>query len=599
MTALLQGKIKAGQVNFDQDGPIVAHLNGFPYTDKGGIAISAGPVDHYHQGIPFDANGRMCMIAGSVNYWGGGAAPFNTGPEVAFGSVLDHYSSGVPYTPGGALIAGAVPPNVLPNNTWFNARGSVSGGDFVPPEGWGTGFWPPDDAIASNRGDYNAIRFIALNSQNRGYLEYTLGTPFPVGTIINVSVYVEECIVGTGAQRVIHFNTQGGTNPREIRQVRPIVPGFVGRVDAVYEILDDQNPLQVRVGTGTTANDNHDYTLSRPQITLGEVGWPWQPSPRPPAGFNYALEIGVRSTGELYGFATETSGPEVFGDCAPRTWGRSTTDRIHRFTCNQNNLAIFESLNTAQWEGADELEIDIEGFRTITVSWDNTLNDYRSGVAGLYDFFEANNGEVIGFSVSPPPIFQDTFEGAANTDLVDHDPDIGGGYTALGGVIQLDGNGGCTPAGTSPGSGPPNFWSRLTDVTSATPKFIRWRATDFGDGTSLASGVTVLTAADGSAKVTCGLRSNGLYFQTFQAGAIDDTEFLEDVGRPGDGNQYLLPFYAIVDGTTVTYGYGDPNAPVFEATRDFSGLTGLGDGIGLIGRASGVNVISDFACYEW
>ena len=478
MTALLQGKIKNDQVNFDADGPIVAHLNGFPYTDKGGIAISSGPADHYHQGIPFDANGRMCMIAGSVNYWGGGAAPFNTGPEIAFGSVLDHYSSGVPYTPGGALIAGAVPPNVIPNSTWRGASGSVSGGDFVPPDGWGTGFWPPDDAIAIDNGDYTSIRFIALNNQNRGYIEYNLGTPFPVGTIVNLSINVDECLVGTGAQRVVHFNTQGGTNPREIRTVRPVTPGDTGRFDAVYEILDDQNPLQVRVGTGTTANDNHDYTLSRPQITVGEVGWPYQP----------------------------------------------------------------------------------------------TL---------------------------PVPIFQDNFLGLVGTSLVDHDPDIGGGYTALGSALQLDGNGGCTPSGTGTGTGQPNYWSNLTDATSATPKLIQWRATDFGDGTSLAVGVTVLTAADGTAKVTCGLRNNGMYIQTFQAGAIADTEFIADIERPGNGNYYPRPFFAIVEGTTVTYGYGDPFNPVFEVTRDFAALAGLGDAIGLIGRATGVNTISELAIYDW
>jgi len=471
MSALLQGRAIGGVIRFTDGAAAPHHFhNGLPFDPDGGIAIAdGGVIDHFHQGLPFTANGRLVSVQGSVNYWGSGAAPFNNDPSLVRASVVDHYSSGVPYSPGGSISFGTVPLNALANSSWLGASGSVSGADFVFPEGWAGGFWPPDEAVATDVDDYTQIQFIT--NANRGYVSFDLGS-FPVGTILNASIFLEECIT-SDAQRIILVN--GPVN--QIRRVQNVSGGESGRFDSLYEVTG-AGTVSLRVGAGTSANSTQNITLSRPQVTEGETLWPYQ--------------------------------------------------------------------------------------RTL-----------------------------------PQPIFQDNFVGIAGTDLVNHTPSIGGPWTSLGGVLQLTGSGGCTPAGTGTGTGAPNYWSRLTNVTSATPKLIRWRATDFGDGTSLTSGITVLTSADGNNKVTVGLRSVGLCFQEFQTGAISNTELLTNVGKPGAGNEYPQPFFAIVNGTEVTYGYGEWDNPVFEATRDFSALTGLGNGIGIIGRATNVNVISELSCRNW
>jgi len=472
MSALLQGRAVGGVIRFTDGAATPSYYhNGIPFDPDGGIAIAnGGTVDHYHQGLPFTANGRLVSVAGGVSYWGSGAAPFNNSRDLIRAAVIDHYSSGVPYSPAGSISFEEVPLNSLANSLWIGASGSISGADFTFPVGWTGGFWPPDEAIATDAGGYTQIQFIT-NGANRGYVSFDIGS-FPVGTMLNASIVVEECIANT-SQRIIMLN--GPVS--QIRRVENVSPGETGRFDSLYEVTG-AGVVQVRIGAGTTANSAQNLTLSRPQVTVGEEMWPFQP----------------------------------------------------------------------------------------------TL---------------------------PQPVFQDNFAGIAGTDLVDHTPNIGGGWTALGGVIQLTGSGGCTPAGGGTGTGAPNYWSRLTSVTSATPKLITWRATDFGDGTSLTSGITVLTAAGGANKVTVGLRSTGLYIQPWQNGGIASTDFVADVGRPGGNNPYPEPFFAIVDGTTVTYGYGDWNNPIFQTTLDFSGLTGLGNGIGIIGRATNVNIISELACYDW
>ena len=161
------------------------------------------------------------------------------------------------------------PPNILLNSVWAGASGSVGGADWVPPTSWSNGFWPPDEAIAlpgsSGKGD-TGVEFLVVG--NRGYLNISLDTTLEVGNRFNLSIYVDEVITG-GA----YANVSGG-NVTIIRGFPTISNGFVGRVDAVYEITGIS--MAVRFGGGVTSSGTSQFTLSRPQLTIGERLYPYE-----------------------------------------------------------------------------------------------------------------------------------------------------------------------------------------------------------------------------------------------------------------------------------------------------------------------------------
>ena len=270
MSALLQGRAIGGVIRFTDGAAAPHHFhNGLPFDADGGIAIAdGGVIDHFHQGLPFTANGRLVSVQGSVNYWGSGAAPFNNDPSLVRALVVDHYSSGVPYSPAGSVSGDSVPTNNVTNSSWVGASGSVSGANFVFPTGWTGGFWPPDEAVVTDAGDYNQIQFIT-NGANRGYTNTDIGS-FPVGTLLNASVFLDACVTSDG-QRIINLNGPVA----EIRRVQVVGAGDSGRFDSLYEVTG-AGVVAMRVGAGTTANSTQNITLSRPQVTEGETLWPYQ-----------------------------------------------------------------------------------------------------------------------------------------------------------------------------------------------------------------------------------------------------------------------------------------------------------------------------------
>ena len=163
---------------------------------------------------------------------------------------------------GSGNIPLPIPPNLLPNSVWAGVSGSVGGADFIGPTGWSLGFWPPDEAIAlpnvSGNGD-NGVEFMVV--ANRGYFAFDVDTTLLVGETFNVSIFVDEVVTG-GA----YANISGG-NVTIISGFPSISPGFVGRVDAVYEITG--NAMGVRFGGGPTSNNTAEFKLSRPQLTIG------------------------------------------------------------------------------------------------------------------------------------------------------------------------------------------------------------------------------------------------------------------------------------------------------------------------------------------
>ena len=163
---------------------------------------------------------------------------------------------------GSGNIPLPIPPNLLPNSVWAGASGSVGGADWIPPTGWNNSFWPPDEALAipniSGNGDLG-IEFTVV--ANRGYQSIDVDTTLLIGETFNLSIFVDEVVTG-GA----YANVSGG-NVTIISGFPSINPGFVGRVDAVYEITGIT--MGIRFGGGPTSNNTAQFKLSRPQLTIG------------------------------------------------------------------------------------------------------------------------------------------------------------------------------------------------------------------------------------------------------------------------------------------------------------------------------------------
>ena len=162
-----------------------------------------------------------------------------------------------------------IPPNAIPNSVWAGASGSVGGANWIPPTSWNNSFWPPDEAVAipniSGDGDLG-IQFVVV--ANRGYQSIDVDTAFSVGEVFNLSIFIDATIE-SGA----YANVSGG-NVSIIRAFPNVSNGFVGRVDAVYEITGPT--MGIRFGAGVTSNGTSDMTLSRPQLTFGSRLHPYQ-----------------------------------------------------------------------------------------------------------------------------------------------------------------------------------------------------------------------------------------------------------------------------------------------------------------------------------
>ena len=258
-------------------GPVGVHVKqaGMLLDASGAIfAVEAGAKVSFNGGIGFDVDGRMSIdTTTEVNSKGPGASPFDSAGNLCVGSSLDAIDliyMGVALTNAGRVASAiAPPPNLIGNSVWAGASGSVGGADWIPPTLWSNSFWPPDEAIAipniSGNGDLG-IEFIVV--ANRGYISLNVDTTLLVGERFNISIFVDE-VVTDGA----YANISGG-NVTIIRAFPAISPGFVGRVDAVYEITGIT--MGIRFGGGVTSNGTSQFTLSRPQITIGERLFPYE-----------------------------------------------------------------------------------------------------------------------------------------------------------------------------------------------------------------------------------------------------------------------------------------------------------------------------------
>ena len=214
-------------------------------------------------GNAFPAQGfcALCRVFADVNE-SELAVNFNPNDYDSGSSFVDDILGDVYSFNGGVSIVN-FPPNVLPNSIWAGASGSVGGADWIPPTGWNNSFWPPDEAIAigdiSGDGD-TGVQFIV--AVDRGYLSVDVDTSLRIGQRFNLSIFIDETIT-TGA----YANVSGG-NVSVIRAFPNVSNGFVGRVDAVYEI--NGPTMGIRFGAGVTSNSTSDMTLSRPQLTIGE-----------------------------------------------------------------------------------------------------------------------------------------------------------------------------------------------------------------------------------------------------------------------------------------------------------------------------------------
>ena len=156
-------------------------------------------------------------------------------------------------------------PNQILNSSWQGIAGSVGGADFVGPTGWGLGFWPPTEAIAlpNVTAADNGCSFEAISE--RGYL--TLDIEATIGLEINISVFVDSFVGNTTGQFI-------RVNNATVVRLHPQPSAFGQRLYAVYVIT--ASPVQLRVGIGTSSAVNSEYSLSRPQATIGPRLHPYE-----------------------------------------------------------------------------------------------------------------------------------------------------------------------------------------------------------------------------------------------------------------------------------------------------------------------------------
>ena len=170
--------------------------------------------------------------------------------------------------PGELMIPAALPraDNVVTNSSWAGMSGSVGGADFVTPTGWTLGFWPPDEAITIPEIVPGANGIDMAATANRGYLTQAFDSTGLVGEFANISCFVDarplvenSALVAISAGATLVGQRRTGT-----------------RVFAVYRI--DGDSIQFRCGAGVTTNQTQDFTVSRPQVTLGQRLYPYDPT---------------------------------------------------------------------------------------------------------------------------------------------------------------------------------------------------------------------------------------------------------------------------------------------------------------------------------
>ena len=171
-------------------------------------------------------------------------------------------------SPGGLIIPNfaARADNVVTNSSWAGMSGSVGGADFVAPTGWTLGFWPPDEAITIPEIVPGANGVDMAVTANRGYLTQAFDSTGLVGKFANISCFVDARPLDENSALVAI--SAGATLVSQLRTG--------SRVWAVY--LIDGDSIQFRCGAGVTTNQTQDFTVSRPQVTIGQRLFTYDPT---------------------------------------------------------------------------------------------------------------------------------------------------------------------------------------------------------------------------------------------------------------------------------------------------------------------------------
>ena len=326
----------------------------------------------------------------------------------------------------------------------------------------------------------------------------------------------------------------------------------------------------------------YDLKANNPDLVVGtRYEASWDAENLSDSNYKRVISLQGQADVEILGF-NQTVGPNrrgrVFVAFRPLTAAWNLVVRMGTGTTSSNNQTF--------------------RFRNPTL-YDLDASPYPESVAHGVNY--ADNGAVqMEVANLEPPIFRDTFNGTAGTDLVDHTPDVGGPWEALGGILRISDAQSAQANGTGTGAGSPTYWSRTFNTAAVSGrKRITWRASSGSGGTSLVQGVFLLSDAAGNNKVTFGLVGNSFRIQLWEGGNITGTENLGALPEsPGNTGEFEWPFYLILDGTTVTYGYGNPSRPEIEVTRAYPQFAG-NHGMGVIMRTSTSNGIYEITYQDW
>lgn len=274
--------------------------------------------------------------------------------------------------------------NMLANSRWKGLGGDYSVGNWVNAEGWVTENWPPADAEAWPRNDWNACHFFsgATGPEQRGYMIYRM--QMPIGVVINASIYVDQ-IGAAPTTEIVHMASYAGTQQTLLDS--PIIPTAPGRYSARYRTVTNDVEFRVGIGARTAQATLADFVVSRPQVSGGDALLPWQGSGLNPGPWDEELTLTVGDGGTFRGFQASP----VIGGLSP---ANLFTHRVRNLWFQSSDLGLVQWYdNKAYGVPALFVEFPESGVAGIRMPWNVTSFD--GTMFGIWAWLGTKIGEQV------------------------------------------------------------------------------------------------------------------------------------------------------------------------------------------------------------